>query len=350
MYRQQVYRLLLQRFAAVWALVVASRIVSPASAGPGPAPDPHEITKRVLLIGNSYTAQTYQSLAQFAEADEDLELRVNIAAWGGANLAFHYTNREIPIYWGWQYSLVDMLRLQPWDYVVLQDLSTGPTRIGDVQLFMDTAQAMTDLIRAEAPTAQVLYFLTWARRSDNILYQSVFADPQDMQSELRTNYSAAATATNGAVVPVGNAWETAYALRPYDPSEPQETRFSLHISDGSHPSAEGRYLTGAVFFETIFGRSASSSTYLGGLTCSRANFLRRMASQATGVPLGAVPAALCCDGDADGNGLVNFGDLAAVLSDFGDTGYATPGDVNVDGRVDFGDLALVLSRFGTSCR
>jgi len=56
-----------------------------------------------------------------------------------------------------------------------------------------------------------------------------------------------------------------------------------------------------------------------------------------------------CPGDANGDGLINFADLNAVLSDFGMSG-ALAGDVNDDGVVNFADLNEVLSNFGVDCR
>jgi hypothetical protein len=54
------------------------------------------------------------------------------------------------------------------------------------------------------------------------------------------------------------------------------------------------------------------------------------------------------DGDATGDGVVNFADLNAVLSEFGITGATLEGDVNCDGVVNFGDLNAVLSNFGAT--
>ncbi len=56
-----------------------------------------------------------------------------------------------------------------------------------------------------------------------------------------------------------------------------------------------------------------------------------------------------CAGDANGDNLVNFADLNAVLGDFGASGMGLPGDLNGDGAVDFADLNLVLSNFGQGC-
>ncbi|MBX3351816.1 MAG: hypothetical protein KF684_02685 [Phycisphaeraceae bacterium] len=57
-----------------------------------------------------------------------------------------------------------------------------------------------------------------------------------------------------------------------------------------------------------------------------------------------------CPGDSNGDGVVNFADLNAVLSDFGQSGMGLPGDVNGDGVVNFQDLNLVLSNFGATCK
>jgi hypothetical protein len=56
-----------------------------------------------------------------------------------------------------------------------------------------------------------------------------------------------------------------------------------------------------------------------------------------------------CAGDTNGDNVVNFTDLNAVLSDFGATGAGAAGDVNGDGVVNFADLNAVLSAFGTEC-
>jgi hypothetical protein len=56
-----------------------------------------------------------------------------------------------------------------------------------------------------------------------------------------------------------------------------------------------------------------------------------------------------CDGDTNGDGVVNFSDLNAVLSAFGLTKPSLPGDLNHDGVVDFLDLNTVLSSFGRVC-
>lgn len=62
------------------------------------------------------------------------------------------------------------------------------------------------------------------------------------------------------------------------------------------------------------------------------------------------PAAQPCEGDTNGDNIVNFSDLNAVLASFGQGGAGIPGDVNGDGVVDFSDLNEVLASFGNECR
>lgn len=58
-----------------------------------------------------------------------------------------------------------------------------------------------------------------------------------------------------------------------------------------------------------------------------------------------------CVGDADGNGVVAFGDISAVLSAWGTSGgqCLSTVDVNGDGVVNFGDITAVLSAFNRVC-
>jgi endonuclease I len=54
-----------------------------------------------------------------------------------------------------------------------------------------------------------------------------------------------------------------------------------------------------------------------------------------------------CEGDANGDSVVDFGDITAVLASFGTAGPF--GDANHDGAVNFADVTSVLARFGATC-
>ena len=58
-----------------------------------------------------------------------------------------------------------------------------------------------------------------------------------------------------------------------------------------------------------------------------------------------------CLGDANGDRVVNFSDVTAVLTSFGDAGQTpfTSGDVDGDGVVSFQDVTAVLAKLGYRC-
>lgn len=63
----------------------------------------------------------------------------------------------------------------------------------------------------------------------------------------------------------------------------------------------------------------------------------------------ADPPANHCPGDADGDDVVSFSDLNAILSSFGQSGAGASGDLDCDGAVSFTDLNAILVHFGSVC-
>jgi len=62
------------------------------------------------------------------------------------------------------------------------------------------------------------------------------------------------------------------------------------------------------------------------------------------------PSAGVCEGDVNGDNVVDFVDLSAVLTGFGQVGPDLPGDLTGSGSIGFADLSLVLSNFGVVCQ
>ncbi|MEQ9616740.1 MAG: hypothetical protein RLN60_01755 [Phycisphaerales bacterium] len=67
--------------------------------------------------------------------------------------------------------------------------------------------------------------------------------------------------------------------------------------------------------------------------------------QPKGIEICPIPATVC-PGDCDGNGIVNFNDLVAMLFVFGQPGGGGPCDANGDGVINFNDLVRALFLFG----
>lgn len=56
-----------------------------------------------------------------------------------------------------------------------------------------------------------------------------------------------------------------------------------------------------------------------------------------------------CPGDTNGDDVVDFTDLNALLAAFGDAGQDLPADLDGDGVVGFSDLNILLTAFGDAC-
>jgi hypothetical protein len=93
------------------------------------------------------------------------------------------------------------------------------------------------------------------------------------------------------------------------------------------------------------GGDDAPSLYAGGFFTTAGGAPSSFIARWTGCAAGPTP----CPGDTNGDHVVNFIDLNAVLSDFGATGAGLAGDVNGDEVVNFADLNEVLSAFGTEC-
>lgn len=247
--------------------------VEPQPMFPGDPPGWRPL--EILFIGNSFTHQgpVPQRVQEIATSASWPSPVVQYVAPGGKDLTFHKTNPDT-------LTAVDR---GGWDFVVLQDFSTRPTdQIGDPAAFKQDATWFYDRIQATSPGATVVLYMTWARHPDHSFYPGTFADPAQMQRELRFHYndaanqyipanSTAADKDNVVVAPVGDAWET--HLNGISP-------LRLHGSDDYHANEQGQYLNGLVIYSTIYNRSTQNVTR-GTLDYAAASALQQAADTAT---------------------------------------------------------------------
>jgi hypothetical protein len=83
------------------------------------------------------------------------------------------------------------------------------------------------------------------------------------------SYAIAAITVGGLLLPVGDAWQSAWAN---DPS------LTLYGPDGLHPSSTGTHLASLVIYRGIFNEPAASP--MTGVTAAQAAVLRRAADAA----------------------------------------------------------------------
>ncbi len=180
-------------------------------------------TLRVLFVGNSYTY--YENLPQVVSVLSEQTATVLVTekiTIGGAKLSEHWRGAR-------GLNTREKIRNGDYDIVVLQEWSLGTVNERDsAVLYLGLFSKL-----ARESGAEPYYYLTWARKKV----------PQQQEVISRV-YRETAALNKATVVPAGEAWARARALRP---------DIKLYDPDGTHPSDLGTYLTACVFIATITG-------------------------------------------------------------------------------------------------
>jgi hypothetical protein len=172
-----------------------------------------------------------------------------------------------------------------WSWVVLQDYSTQPTRMGNVPQFMRDGVIFSDRIAQHSPHAGILLYETWARPPGAFYKTSggrQFSGPGDMMADLHRSYAelgkklAAINAPRPVrVALVGTAFARCHAEFPAIP---------LDAADHHHATEEGYYLAALVIYETLYHGSVhgAPTTFFGGVvavSAREAGELQRVADE-----------------------------------------------------------------------
>jgi len=239
---------------------------------------------RVFFIGNSFTQggpvpTLFKSLAASAGWPTP---HVEYSAYGGYTLSKHKSTS----------SSTGGVAKGSWDFVVLQEYSTGPTdNAGNPGKFKADATWWYDQVKAKSPKGWVVLYETWARHKDHSYYPKTFKDPAQMQAQLRKHYndaaksyipkhSKAAAKNHVKVAPCGDAWEKHL-------NGPNPLR--LHASDDYHAGNNGTYLNAAVIYSTIYGCRAKGLDSLGRADAGRLQDAADATTGKKGIPPGKQP-------------------------------------------------------------
>ena len=181
---------------------------------------------RILMLGNSFTffCDMPGILA------DNLHAEVVHHTRGGAHLAEHL-NPETEMGARTQAAL----RNEKWDYVVLQEYSTGP--IVSPEWFFDSVRKLCAQIR-ENGAVPVLY-ATWAFKKDGKKLKESGLEYEAMYRGLYDAYHHAAEENDALIADVGKAF-----------CEHADT-MELYASDDYHPSHEGSRLAAETIAEVI---------------------------------------------------------------------------------------------------
>jgi hypothetical protein len=220
-----------------------------------------QVTKKVLFLGNSYTAVNNLPaiVANIAHNMGD-SLAHSENTPGGFTLQGHSTDATSLSY----------INQGGWDYVVLQEQSQKPSwPISQViSSVFPYAKTLSSLIVQSSPCAKPLFFMTWGRKngdSYNCANWPPVCTYNGMDSLLNLRYRMMADSNDAYVSPVGAVW---HYIRDTKPG------INLYASDESHPSAAGSYAAACTFYTLIFQKDPSLITFDFGLDPIMASDIR----------------------------------------------------------------------------
>ncbi len=228
--------------------------------------------QKILFIGNSFTfgatsgtlyykSETVTDLnttkiggvpALFERFTEQagLDYKVYLETHPGVGLDWHYNNK------------LDVLTAQAWDAVVMHGFSTLDARKpGDPAKLIEYSGRLGQAFVGANPLAKVYLTATWSRadliyRVDSPWRGTAVAK---MGEDIRAGYNLAKAANPQitAVVPVGDAWNLAFARGIADPN-PYDgidyAKMDLWGWDSYHASNYGYYLHALVVFAQVTGK------------------------------------------------------------------------------------------------
>jgi hypothetical protein len=286
-----------------WFVTLTLFAAVPAAGQVSPAPVRGSTPRSILFVGNSFTQGAHSAVrnwrantvtdlnnagyggvpALFKRFTEEAGLNWNVSleTQGGKSLGFHYDERR---------SLID----RAWDIVVLQEFSTlDRERPGDPGRYIADIGRIVPMLRARNSRVDVQLMATWSRA--DLAYRGRGGPWGNrpiatMAEDLRVAADRARTAVPGisGVLPVGQAWNRAFASRVADPDPYDGTTFgemNLWAYDQYHASTYGYYLEALVVFGRIagidprtLGKDETAADELG-LSGEEATALQRIAAE-----------------------------------------------------------------------
>jgi hypothetical protein len=204
--------------------------------------------KHILFVGNSYTF--YNGMAFMTEkiaASLGDNLIAQTQTIGGTSLEEHASNA----------STTSRIQQGGWDYVVLQDNSTRPA-LDDAYVALHVypfATQLSNMARQYSPCTDVFFYQTWGRKngdSTNCPTLPAVCTYEGMDDRLQLRYAQMATDNAAAVSPAAAVRRQLRLLYP---------SMELYISDESHPTLVGSYVSSVTFNTVLYRKDPTLITY-----------------------------------------------------------------------------------------
>lgn len=217
------------------------------------------VKKTALFIGNSYTYYNDMPILVERLAQSVGDTLVHSESYPGSyRLSQHY---ELA-------ATQNLIQATNYDYVVLQEQSQRPAK--DSALFFEYVHKFDSIRQLFSPCGETMLYMTWGRKygdSNNCADYPDLCTYEGMDSVLSVRYLEAQEKINGLIAPVGKVRN--YIVNHYPDME-------LYISDESHPTAEGSYVSAVTFYTVMFKKDPTLTTYNFSLSDENASIIKQV--------------------------------------------------------------------------
>ncbi len=223
-----------------------------------------QTTKKVLFIGNSYTAVNNlpRMVSDMASSTGDV-LIYDSNTPGGYRFMNHASDQ----------TTLAKINSENWDYVALQAQSQE-TSLSEAQMQAEVypyAESLSNAIRANNECSQPLFYMTWGRENGDLTncpYMPWVCTYEEMDDVIRSTYIFMSESNEAELAPAGAVWRY---IRENHPN------IDLYSSDGSHPSLAGSYAVACAFYAMIYKKDPTSLPWNSTLNETEANLIKMAA-------------------------------------------------------------------------
>lgn len=222
---------------------------------------------KILAIGNSFSEDATYYLHQIAKT-ADMDSKVVNLYIGGCSLETHMNNvkNDEALY---RYeingsiteryaSIKEALLEETWDFITIQQASHES---GILDSYYPYVELLYDYIREYQKDTKILLHQTWAYEidSDHKYYDRYHKSQEEMYNKLNIAYSDVKAKLGIEMIPCGDVIQEVRKRTPfrYDKGEMSLCRDGYHMH-----FIYGRYLTAAIWYETIFGQSILDNGFI----------------------------------------------------------------------------------------
>ncbi|MBF0253269.1 MAG: DUF4886 domain-containing protein [Candidatus Omnitrophica bacterium] len=219
----------------------------------------------VLFIGNSLTSENnLPGMVEELAIARGRVLRINANTSDGCTLKKHALDQ----------SLLKKITKGKWDFVILQEQSqiTGLSQESLKKDVYPYAKKLIDDIRTDNPNAQVILYMTMARKNgdqDNLDVSDELGTYEGMQKRVIQSYNIMGQENQSIIAPIGEVWGYVRS------TEPEMELYADYV----HPNKTGAYLAACVLYKVMFHENTVGLPVLKGVTQQDADKIQKITDE-----------------------------------------------------------------------